>query len=206
MLPDINLLPKYERERSFLYILFLIGLLLALLLSGFMIYQFISVKSELNEVNLKNERLTTTKENLELQMAKKEAVSTESMEIAVKYAETYVVPTSKLIHQLMTFLPPAGYLSKYNYREGEVAVETHFETMTEASTYVAKLDASDYVRDVKVNRVETFELEEPQASTDEATEDGPTPKDLFEVLPRYQVTYSFHVDQDELLKENEENE
>lgn len=204
MLPDINLLPKYKKERSLLYILFIIGLILAFLLTGFLIYQYITIKDELKHVTAQNTELVQKKEALELATATQEPNEAESMEEAVAYAEKYVVPTSKLIDQLMTFLPTTGYLSKYDYQQGNVAIESHFETMTDASTYMAQLDASDFIKNAKVNRIETFELEAPASETE--NEENAIEMSPFELLPRYQVTYSFEVNSVQLKRENKENE
>lgn len=208
MLPDINLLPKYEKERSLLYIIFIIGLILAFLLTGFVVYQYITVSNELKEVNTRNTELAEAKEILELQMTKQEPDEKEGMKEAVAYAERYVVPTSKLIDQLMTFLPATGYLSQYEYQEGKVAIDAHFETMTDASTYVAKLDASEFIKNAKVNSLETFELDASETSTEDEADDESAAEVIspFELLPRYQVTYSFEINSFQLKKETKENE
>ncbi|RWR11857.1 hypothetical protein QNH23_00060 [Siminovitchia fortis] len=207
MLPDINLLPKYKRERSLLYILFLAGLILAILFTGFLGYQYITVHNELKETNEQNKELTKQKETLQVQTAEQESNQKEAMREAVAYAEKYVIPTSKLIDQLMTFLPTTGYMSQYNYNEGEVVIESHFETMTDASSYMAKLNASDFIKNPIVNRLETFELEAPEANADSEDEaDNQAELSIFELLPRYQVTYSFEINPAQLKKETEENE
>lgn len=207
MLPDINLLPKYKRERSLLYILFLAGLILAILFTGFLGYQYITVHNELKAANEQNKELTEQKETLQVQTAKQEPNQKEAMKEAVAYAEKYVIPTSKLIDQLMAFLPTTGYMSQYNYNEGEVVIESHFETMTDASSYMAKLNASDFIKNPIVNRLETFDLEAPEANADSEDEaDNQAELSIFELLPRYQVTYSFEINPAQLKKETEENE
>ncbi|WP_144461920.1 PilN domain-containing protein [Siminovitchia fortis] len=207
MVPDINLLPKYKRERSLLYILFLAGLILAILFTGFLGYQYITVHNELKAANEQNKELTEQKETLQVQTAKQEPNQKEAMKEAVAYAEKYVIPTSKLIDQLMAFLPTTGYMSQYNYNEGEVVIESHFETMTDASSYMAKLNASDFIKNPIVNRLETFDLEAPEANADSEDEaDNQAELSIFELLPRYQVTYSFEINPAQLKKETEENE
>lgn len=207
MLPEINLLPKYERERSLLYILFLIGLISAILFTGFLAYQYITVQTGLKAANAHNKELSERKEILQVQVTNQEPNEKETMEEAVAYAEKYVVPTTKLIDQLITFLPATGYMSQYNFKDGDVVIESHFETMTDASSYMAKLDTSDFIKKAKVIRLETFELEQPEVNSETENETGnPDELNQFEVLPRYQVTYSFEINSAQLKKETEENE
>ncbi|MFD1708773.1 hypothetical protein ACFSCZ_19035 [Siminovitchia sediminis] len=203
MLPDINLLPKYKKERSFSYMIFLGGLALAILLTGYLIYQYIQLKDEIQVAAVQQEELTSEKEALEEQAKIQEADLPVLMEEAVSYAEQHVIPTSRLIDQLMGFLPERAYISQYHYFDGKAVIETHFETMTEASSYVAKLDASDFTKNVKVNHINTFE---PEAPADENEETETIEMSLFQLLPRYQVTYSFDMNASQLKEGTKEHE
>lgn len=51
MLPDINLLPEYERENSLLYILFWIGLIISFILFGVLGYFYFTEKNSMKETD-----------------------------------------------------------------------------------------------------------------------------------------------------------
>lgn len=203
MLPDINLLPRKERKRSLFYTLFLVGLAIALLLMLAMAYQYFAVTSALKKADTQNAQLTEEKAKLEASLAKKEVIDAGPLNDSVVYLENYVTPTSKLIDQLMTVLPETAYLKEYNYTNGEVKVVSQFETMTDASVYLGKLNASKYINGVKVESVQTEEPEEPALNEDDES-DSDSERVRFDVVPRYNFTYSFGVSRDNLKKKEEE--
>ncbi|MFK4997571.1 PilN domain-containing protein [Bacillus sp. N9] len=153
MLPDINLLPKHEEERSVLFFIFIGGMMIALCTSFFIIYKYVALKNELNLITSQNNELTIKKETLEEKF--EGSADKGTLEHAVVYAEKYVVQTSKLIDELIDYLPNTAHMSVYSYKFNDVEITVHFENKTDISSYVAKLSASDLIKDVKVNRIES---------------------------------------------------
>ncbi|RLL47867.1 hypothetical protein D8M04_00890 [Oceanobacillus piezotolerans] len=197
MLPDINLLPKYERQNSLAFTLFITGLVTCLLLFAVLIYFFITLKDNLAETEESISQLTEEKSLLEARM---NALMTEdesggSFESAVTYAESYIIPTSDFIHELITLLPENSYLNNYNYDYQSVTVETQFETMNDAAGYIAVLQNSNYIDDVVINDITTLD---PVA--EQTAEEGMGSK-FFDVIPRYIVNYSIDVNQAFLTRE-----
>lgn len=202
MLPDINLLPKYERRSSLLYYLFICGIIVWILLLSFIIYQFINEKSQLKEVEIEKTELTAIKESLERRLLQLESSGVGGLEEMIGHVEKHTIPTSPFIDRLMTLLPEQGNLVEYSYTEGAVEIDTQFETMSDASEYVAALNASDHIRDIKIDKVETFELGAPQETEAQEDENGET----YTVIPRYHITYSIDVNRTNLMKEANEDE
>lgn len=190
MLPDINLLPEYERENSFLYILFWIGLIISFILFGVLGYFYFTEKNSMKETDSLLQELYDEKSQLEEQLA---ALTTEeetdSIVNAATFIENHLIPTSAFIDELITMLPENGYLSNYNYTYQSVDIETQFETMGEAADYVSALLASNYVKDAMINEIYTFEL------SSEENEAGENEEEMFNVIPRYNVSYTIDVDQ-----------
>lgn len=190
MLPDINLLPEYERENSLLYILFWIGLIISFILFGVLGYFYFTEKNSMKETDSLLQELYDEKSQLEEQLA---ALTTEeetdSIVNAATFIENHLIPTSAFIDELITMLPENGYLSNYNYTYQSVDIETQFETMGEAADYVSALLASNYVKDAMINEIYTFEL------SSEENEAGENEEEMFNVIPRYNVSYTIDVDQ-----------
>ena len=193
MQPDINLLPKYERQSSFISIIFISAFVIWLLITALLIYQYVSTKSSLKQVNTQVEQLTEKKTNLEQEVAAMQSVEQESLASAVEYAESVTFPTSRLIDSLINSLPEHSYFTNYDYNEGEIKIQSQFETMDVAADYVAKLVASDYINEVKVEKVEAFDIE----GSDQIR---------FNTLPRYDVTQLLQANIEKLKEEADSDE
>lgn len=190
MLPDINLLPEYERENSLLYILFWIGLIISFILFGVLGYFYFTEKNSMKETDSLLQELYDEKSQLEEQLATLTTEEeTDSIVNAATFIENHLIPTSAFIDELITMLPENGYLSNYNYTYQSVDIETQFETMGEAADYVSALLASNYVKDAMINEIYTFEL------SSEENEAGENEEEMFNVIPRYNVSYTIDVDQ-----------
>lgn len=193
MQPDINLLPKYERQSSFISIIFISAFVIWLLITALLIYQYVSTKSSLKQVNTQVEQLTEKKTNLEQEVAAMQSVERASLASAVEYAESVTFPTSRLIDNLINSLPEHAYFSNYDYNEGEIKIQSQFETMDVAADYVAKLVASDYINDVKIEKVEAFDIE----GSDQIS---------FNTVPRYDVTQLLQANIEKLKEEADSDE
>lgn len=193
MQPDINLLPKYERQSSFISIIFISAFVIWLLITALLIYQYVSTKSSLKQVNTQVEQLTEKKTNLEQEVAAMQSVERASLASAVEYAESVTFPTSRLIDNLINSLPEHAYFSNYDYNEGEIKIQSQFETMDVAADYVAKLVASDFINDVKIEKVEAFDIE----GSDQIS---------FNTVPRYDVTQLLQANIQKLKEEADSDE
>src|SRR5699024_4999579 len=155
MIPEINLLPKYERQNIVLYRIFIIGLIAVLLFFIGLTYTFFHTKANISKVEEQNEQLAEQRALLEAQLANAGSNRPESLATVVHFAEKQVVPTSMLIEEFNHLLPSNAYLTTYDYIFGTVDIEAQFKTKSDISTYIGSLLDSDYMNDVKLNRVET---------------------------------------------------
>ncbi|GGA82077.1 PilN domain-containing protein [Ornithinibacillus halotolerans] len=197
MLPEINLLPKIERQSSVQYIVFLVGLILFIVLSSALIYFYLHTKNNLEEVNQNISQLEQEKTLLETRLANLDNNDdTNAYKNAARFVEYQIIPTSSFIDELLVLLPETGYLSNYTYSYQGVQLETQFENMTEIAAYVEELNGSELIDDVQVNQINTFELE--NSSEDE--------EDMYSVIPRYTVSLSIKVNDRKLVQGAEGNE
>src|SRR5690625_1283170 len=180
-LPDVNLLPKYERQRSggmIIFIAFIIFIFIAYILLG--TYYF-TTKNKMATIDTTHEQLVEEKETLETQVEQLEAEGSPSLDQMIDFVENHNIPTSSFITELDYFLPDHSYLSEYEYGSQEAKVSIHFETLDTVANYTTKLTMSDYIIDTKVDVVETFMLEED--------------KQDFDTIPRYDADFILQINQ-----------
>lgn len=194
MRPEVNLLPKYERYSNASYILFIVGLVICLLLAGTLVYFYFSTKSELETAQASVNTLTEQKNDLETRLNTEGTSDSDSLEDAIMFAESYVIPTSILIDELFVLLPDNSYLSDYLYDYNTVKIETQFEEGSDTADYVDELTNSPYMDNVKIDLVEAYEPF-PGETNDMDTIVN------YDVLPRYNAFYSFEVNGIELREE-----
>lgn len=159
MIPDINLLPKYERENVVLYRLFIVGLIVVLLMFMGLMYTFFHTKTNISKLDDQHDQLLEQQMLLETKLATAETGKSESLVSIVQFAEEYVIPTSMLIEEFVNLLPEHASIRTYDYVFGFVGLELDFMTKSDISTYVVNLLDSDYMNDVKIDRMETIEQE-----------------------------------------------
>lgn len=200
MLPDINLLPKYERQNSLPYILFLSGVIVSLLMFALLIFFYFNTKGSLEDSHQNLSKLNQEKSLLEEQLASlNTGTQGGSVEDVVTYIDQHMIPSSFLVGELLDILPDKGYLSDFNYNYQSVDIVTQFETMSDAAAYVVALNQSEYVKNIQVGQMNTMELD--GQDREEENED-----DIYSNLPRYNVSYSIDVDQATLREAGERNE
>jgi Tfp pilus assembly protein PilN len=194
MIPEINLLPKYERQSTVLYRLFLIGLIAIILVFIGFVYVFFQTKADIERADEHNRVLEEQKNILDLQVANVGTSTPESLESVIDFAEGYVVPTSKLIEEFINLLPDHAYVSEYDYVFGAVEIESQFETKNDVSAYVTSLLGSDYMNDVKIEQVESIEFE------------GKEIEDKYDTILRHNVRYLLDINLAKLAEEAHQDE
>src|SRR5690625_901751 len=158
MIPDINLLPKYERQNIVLYRIFIISLIVVLLTIIGVTYTYFHTKANISKMAEQNEQLAEQQALLEAQLANAGSNKPESLEAVVNFAEEQIIPTSVLIEELNNLLPNNAHLTTYDYVHVLVEIESLFETKSDASTYIIHLLESNYMNDVRIDQIETIEL------------------------------------------------
>lgn len=198
MIPNINLLPKYERPNPLYFFIIALLFIIWFSLLAFFIYQYVTAKDKLETLNARIEQLNVEKEQLEEEIDTKPKEDEDwTFEEALAFVEQKILPTSVLIHELIRMLPDNGYLSKYRYSAGAVSIETQFEKIGDGADYIAKLVASKYVRDAKVDEASTFLHSIPN----EQIVVNP-----YDVVPRYHMYYSLDVHFSHMREELKRND
>lgn len=196
-LPDINLLPKYERQSSstfYLIIAMLIIILVSFILLGF--YYF-SIKNKVQTAEAEYEEISLKVEELEAQVQQLEVGGTSTLDQAVGFIENHNIPTSMFITELNDLLPEHSYLSEYEYANQVAKVFAHFEQLDTVANYTTELTTSDYMLDTKVDKVETFGLKEEIPEEDIVN---------FNVIPRYEAEFTLNINKQKLKGESAEDE
>lgn len=196
-LPEINLLPEYRRDSHLLSIVYYIFIALILLSFVALGYFYFSTKSKFETLSQEATELTEKRDLLAAEKEELESDDGSAYEQAVRFAQNYAVPTSKLIDELNHLLPENSYLSNYDYSSSGVNIQSHFETLDAVAQYTNLLTNSELISDTKVDSINTFTLKE------EETEDVST---QFNTIPRYESDFSLTINKRKLKEESTNNE
>lgn len=193
-LPDINLLPKIERESytKNLIILILIALIIiSYILIGF--YYFYTKK----QLETLNENYSNLNEEVHLKTTELEQLQSGSslLEQAISFVENFQIPTSIFITELDNLLPDNSYLSEYQYNNGSTNITVNFESLDKVAQYTTSLTNSNYIVDTKVDQVETFTLGESNEVEEQ-----------FDTIPRYRTNFTLITDKQKLKGESTEDD
>lgn len=180
MIPNINLLPKAEKQRSAVYKLFVPLLFIWLILSSIVVYEYVNTKNNLKQADLTITQLNLEKDALQAQIVNKRQQASDSLHQSLSFIEQLTLPTSTIIENLFEHLPDHSYLTQYEYNNGQVSVQTQFESLDVVAGYISELNASPLFSDVKVDQVTAFSLEE---ESDEQLDI----EEKFKQVPRYDV-------------------
>ncbi|MBU5265693.1 PilN domain-containing protein [Virgibacillus proomii] len=193
MLPDINLLPEKHKERQWLYYSFLTSVALIVIAFGILAYFYFQVTKDLDKLTTQYNQDYEQNMALEKQLSDLTKAKGKDKQTAVEFIQSYQLHTSKLIEELTALLPENAYLSEYEYTLTNVTIQTQFETLSAASSYVKHLDDSKYVYDTAITKVEAF-------SAYESEENQNNQKVNYDVIPRYDVQLTFKPNKEVLLE------
>lgn len=192
MLPEINLLPDYERHSSISYVLFIVGIIIGLILFITLAIFYFNFKGKLTSAEEEYAQLVQEKEILEQQIVTLEESHEETLEGAISFAEQFILPASPLVEELVLQLPNDSYLSSYEYSYGSVQITSQHENKGDVATYVDNLVTSELMKDVKLDRVETFGLIDME--------------DLEQENNYYEAIHSIQIDRTHLVEEVQNDE
>lgn len=196
-LPDVNLLPKYERQSRSAYYIFITMIVIILISFILLGFYYFSTKNKVQTAEAEYEELSIEVEGLEAQVQQYESGGASSLEQAVAFAENHNIPTSAFIVELDTLLPEQSYLSEYEYGSQVAEVTSHFETLDSVAGYTTELITSDYIRDTKVDEVTTFILKDEEQEENEVD---------FETTPRYEAFFTLQINKQKLKGATQKDE
>lgn len=182
MIPNINLLPKLEKERTVpvWVIASMIGFVAIVL--AFFIFQYFGAKSELTTLSAEQQRLTTQRDQVQAELTALQEKNKASLDQSVKFVESVSYDVTPLITETNDLLPDFSYLRNYEFSAESFVITVDFETMSSISTYVESLLASPYFTDVKLGSIANFEV----GTTEDVNK--------FTNVPRYTTDITLTVD------------
>lgn len=190
MVPDINLLPKYEKRQSDSKLRYmLLGIIIFLLLSYF-IWQYFSARGQITNLQPKESTLVTERNQLQ---ARKEALLSEnqwSIGQSIEFIELISYPVSPIMDETQALQPPNSYLREYNFERTKVTITLDFETLTDVSHYISRLSNSPYFVDGHVVSITNLEIG-----------NGIDKEINFDEVPRQTVEIELLINQDYLATE-----
>lgn len=158
MIPDINLLPKLEQENvsnKLFYILIGIIAGLALILLGWL---YFTARGDIKD--LEAEELTFQQQltDVQTELTALEMSKTGTISESLAFVERISYPVSPLIDEINGLLPEHAYLRNYSFTESGVQINIDFESLSEISRYVERLNNSPFFEDVQLNELNGFEI------------------------------------------------
>lgn len=160
MTPDINLLPKRDRQSAGKKLLFLVtGIIFALLFIGIGTQYFI-VNKNIDRLQAEKQTEEAEKIQLETKVAALQSPVVADLATSVRFVESVSYPVSPLLTELLKYIPVNTYVRSYMFTENTITFDVDFETLSTVSTYIGDLDGSAYFTDVKVESISTFHPKE----------------------------------------------
>lgn len=188
MIPDINLLPKREKKSSTLKIVIILAVSIVLIAAIVATVIFKVTKSEIEAASLEQQRLQA---QLTQYQATHEVLVAESnrntLQGAVTFIESVSYAVSPIIDTTEKHLLPHSYLRNYAFAETQVTITVDFESIKDASDYVAALIKDAYFKDVQLTSVTNFEVD--------PTGTEQTDQVLFKEIPRYTANITMEINQ-----------
>lgn len=158
MIPDINLLPKLEKERSESNVIYILLVIVALLALAFFAWQYFTARSEVIELESKETNLIDQRDQLQFELESLTVAQGGSLKESVTFVEAVSYPVSPLIDETQRLLLKNAYLREYEFDAEVVHIVVDFETLNDTAQYVSRLTKSQYFSDVQVTSVENTEI------------------------------------------------
>ncbi|SDM80108.1 hypothetical protein SAMN05518871_102269 [Psychrobacillus sp. OK028] len=197
MVPEINLLPQFERRKSS-NLLLIIGAILIGLLLIVLCLQFFTLKKEIKVLEAQETQLVIEREVLSAEVTSESTVQQGTHSTAVEFVESVSYPVSPLIDEIYSLIEANTYLRSYQFNETGILLSADFETMNEISSFIERLLNSAYFSDVKVETVASFEPVQEQ--------DSASDKVNFDLQWRYSATIQLDINESYLSEGGTQDE
>lgn len=169
MLADINLLPERKRKNYASLVMMAILALAAFLLMLFMQNQYSTGEAKVNQLKREDQALQEQLAvSAEAAAADSGGSAFQTLANAVAWTEEYPVDFVPIMDELKQKLPNSGYFQALGYTEAnKLALSIHLEESREAAFYLNRLKEVPYFKSVKLNELESVEIENPDAANGE---------------------------------------
>ncbi len=188
MIPDINLLPKIDKSDSKSKIVYGIISAITLLVLAFFAWQYFDTNNKMNSLTTKQQSLQNDKQQLQIEFDALASVSTSSFVNSVAFVERVSYPVTPILDETQRLLPNHSYLRDYQFEEKSTTILVDFETLTDVSSYVKRLEQSEYFDDVQIGELANFDIN-PNKAIDETNDE------TFNEIPRYSVEITLLLDE-----------
>lgn len=188
MIPDINLIPKREKKSDTLKIVMIIAISLVLIAAIVSTVMFKLIKSEMEVASKEQQRLQeqlTHYQTIHDELVVASERST--LQNSVTFIESVSYPVSPIIDTTEKHLLPNSYLLSYAFAKTQVTITVRFESITDASQYVAALVKDEYFTDVQLTSVAN--------SGESSTREVPENNRIFDEIQRYTATITMDINQ-----------
>ncbi len=192
-LPDVNLLPKIERNTTSHFTIF-IGLIVALVVAyGLIGFYYFTTKSSLQDEQATYTQISQDNEVLEAQID--QSLSSDDVDISdiFSFIEGVNMRTSYFLEEIDELLPDDSYVSEYVYNDFSSEIMVHFETFDDISAYTTSLRESSFSKDIFVDEIETFDpMEDEREGFDRYLHETPRHETTFTIDLNEQVLRGVH--------------
>ncbi|KGR79642.1 PilN domain-containing protein [Ureibacillus manganicus] len=186
MIPDINLIPKLEREQTTSKLVYIILGALTLVALAFFAWQYFSANSSITALQAEQANLQLQRDQLLAKQTELTNTQTNSIDEIIEYVEIISYPVLPLIQEIETLQPNNAYLRSYSFGVDTVSISVDFETLNDVSQYISRLTNSEFFIDAQISNISQFDLGNP---TDDDTEE------TFNVIPRHTTSITLIIDE-----------
>lgn len=183
MVPEINLLPKMERQKSNSILIIGIGLMLFVTILLLILIQYFSIKGDIETLTAEETYSVAEKDDLTQVVDGLNKSEQGNLKASVTFADSVSKPVTPLLIEVNALLEEHTYLRQYDFVEQSIKITLDVETMRSLSIIVDKLLTSDYFTDVKVESVTNFDLSNSAESTEKN----------FDIIPRYSAILNLDI-------------
>lgn len=185
MVPEINLLPKRERQKSNFILILAISLVLLITVILLLFIQYFSVNGDIETLTAEETYKVAEKEDLTQLVNEINMSGQGDLQTSVTFSESVSNPVSPLLIEVNKLLEKHTYLRQFEFVDQTILISVDVETMTSLAKFVDKLLVSNYFLDVKVESVTNFDLSNSSESVEKR----------FEIIPRYSAIINLNIDQ-----------
>lgn len=183
MIPDINLIPKLEKEQSTSKVVYIVLGVLVVLALAFLAWQYIGANSQISSLQSQQTTLQQQRDLLEVELTNLNTVNVNSIEETVEYVDIVSYPVLPLIIEIEGLQPNNSYLRQYSFGVDSVSITIDLETLSDVSDFVSRISNSKFFVDAQLTNVSQFTLGEGESVEN------------FNVIPRHTANLTLTIDE-----------
>nr|WP_106784526.1 hypothetical protein [Lysinibacillus timonensis] len=183
MIPDINLIPKLEKEQSTSRVVYIILGVIVVVALGILAWQYMSANNQIASLQSQQTTLQQQRDLLQADLTNLNSVNVTSIEETVEYIDLVSYPVLPLIMEIEGLQPNNSYLRQYSFGVDSISITMDFETLSDVSDFVSRISNSEFFVDGQLTNVSQFTLGEGETEGD------------FNVIPRHTANLTLMIDE-----------